>query len=66
MKTFIKLLVVSSSETSFLKACISVTGNKYAKNASTGPNKFNVQHHHAPELPIEPTAFAAFGGRKTW
>ena len=50
-----KLLVVSSIETSSLKACISVTGKKYTKNASTGPNKFNVQYHHAPELPIEPT-----------
>ena len=61
-------LVVSSSETNFLKACISVTGNKYAKNTSTciGPNKFNVQYHHSPELPIKPTVFAAFGGRKIW
>ena len=52
MKIFIKLLVISSSETSYLKVCISVTGKKYAKNASTGPNKFNVQYHYAPELSI--------------
>ena len=36
------------------------------QNASTGSNKFNVQYHHATELPIEPTTFAAFGSGKTW
>ena len=39
---------------------------KHAKNASTGPNKFNIQHCYALEMPIEPTAFAVFGGGKTW
>ena len=36
------------------------------KYASTGPNKFNIQYHYAPEISIEPTAFAVFSSRKTW
>jgi len=36
-----------------LKASISITEKKNAKNASTGPNKFSKQCHYAPELPAE-------------
>jgi len=51
---------------SSLKASISVTEKKNAKNVSTGPSKFSkeYQYHYAPEVPIESTVFAAFGGRK--
>ena len=65
-RRFIELLVVFLGETSSLKACIRVTWEKHAKNASTGPNKFNIQYHYTPEKPIEPTAFAVFGSGKTW
>ena len=38
------------------------------KNTSTNPNRFSIQYHYAvaPEMPVKSTAFAAFGGRKTW
>jgi len=49
-----------------LEASISVTEKKNAKNASTGPNTFSKQCHYAPELPVEATVFATFGGGKTW
>jgi len=49
-----------------LKASISVTEKKNAKNASTGPNKFSKQCHYAPELPVEATVFATVGLGKTW
>ena len=39
-------------------------GRNMPKNASTGPNKFNIQYHYAPEIPIKPTAFVVFGCRK--
>jgi len=48
-----------------LKASISVTEKKNAKNASTGPNKISKQYHYVPDLPVEATVFATFGG-KTW
>jgi len=58
-------LLASTIEKSSLKASISVTGKKNAKNASTGPNNFSKQYHYAPETPVESTVFAIFG-RKTW
>ena len=51
---------------SSLKASISVTEKKNVKNASIGPNKFSKQYHYTPELPVEATVFATFGGGKTW
>jgi len=33
-------------------ACISTTGKKHTKNASTAPN---IQNHCVPEIPLEPT-----------
>jgi len=52
------------SEKSSLKASISVTGKKNAKNASTGPNKFSKQCLYAPEIPVEATVFVTFGSGK--
>jgi len=49
-----------------LKASISITEKKNAKNTSTGSNKFSKQYHYVPELPVEATVFATFGGGKTW
>ena len=48
--TMIEPLVVSLSEISSLKGCISITGKKHTKtkNTSTGPNKFTIQYHCAP------------------
>jgi len=45
-----------------LKASISITEKKDAKNVSTGPDKFSLLYHYAPKMPVELTTFAAFGG----
>jgi len=39
-----------------------MTGKKYALDA---PKQFNVGYRNALRMSTEPTAFAAFGGRKT-